>query len=271
MPFNQFSTWQLAGDLMPSHTKEQTLATAFLRVGKRTTENGAHRRGIPRRVRRRSRQHRRHRLSRHDRGLRAVPRSQIRPDQPEGLLLADRVLQQHRRARLLRARAAPASRRVRRCAGPTRRPTPGWPQADAGSVSRNARSSRRARPPLAMPRRASTRSSRRRPISRPRFNDRWHGDWSPIIRSSRRRRSPMTSCRSRSLGIAVPRRRRLLRRPAPAIRPPLGPRLPTRPHPKGRRLRRWRPADQPAAKPAADPRAAPADKVAPGAMPQRHR
>jgi hypothetical protein len=41
MPFDQFATWQLAGDLMPSHTKEQLLATAFLRVGKRSTENGA--------------------------------------------------------------------------------------------------------------------------------------------------------------------------------------------------------------------------------------
>jgi hypothetical protein len=41
MPFDQFGTWQLAGDLMPSHSKEQRLATAFLRVGKRTTENGA--------------------------------------------------------------------------------------------------------------------------------------------------------------------------------------------------------------------------------------
>ena len=41
MPFDQFATWQLAGDLLPSHTKEQLLATAFLRVGKRTTENGA--------------------------------------------------------------------------------------------------------------------------------------------------------------------------------------------------------------------------------------
>jgi mono/diheme cytochrome c family protein len=45
MPFDQFGTWQLAGDLLPSRTaaqqKEQTLATAFLRVGKRTTENGA--------------------------------------------------------------------------------------------------------------------------------------------------------------------------------------------------------------------------------------
>ncbi len=41
MPFDQFSTWQLAGDLLPGATKEQKLATAFLRVGKRTTENGA--------------------------------------------------------------------------------------------------------------------------------------------------------------------------------------------------------------------------------------
>jgi hypothetical protein len=41
MPFDEFGTWQLAGDLMPSHTKEQKLATAFMRVGKRTTENGA--------------------------------------------------------------------------------------------------------------------------------------------------------------------------------------------------------------------------------------
>ncbi len=41
MPFDQFSTLQIAGDLMPDATKEQKLATAFLRVGKRTTENGA--------------------------------------------------------------------------------------------------------------------------------------------------------------------------------------------------------------------------------------
>jgi mono/diheme cytochrome c family protein len=41
MPFDQFSTWQLAGDLLPNPTKDQRLATAFLRVGQRTTENGA--------------------------------------------------------------------------------------------------------------------------------------------------------------------------------------------------------------------------------------
>ncbi len=41
LPFDRFATWQIAGDLLPSHTREQVLATAFLRVGKRTSENGA--------------------------------------------------------------------------------------------------------------------------------------------------------------------------------------------------------------------------------------
>jgi hypothetical protein len=40
-PFDEFGTWQLAGDLLPNATREQILATAYLRVGKRTTENGA--------------------------------------------------------------------------------------------------------------------------------------------------------------------------------------------------------------------------------------
>ena len=41
MRFDEFATWQLAGDLLPNATREQKLATAFLRVGPRTTENGA--------------------------------------------------------------------------------------------------------------------------------------------------------------------------------------------------------------------------------------
>ena len=41
MPFNDFATWQLAGDLLPNASKEQKLATAFLRVGKRSNEGGA--------------------------------------------------------------------------------------------------------------------------------------------------------------------------------------------------------------------------------------
>ena len=51
MPFDQFSTWQLAGDLLAHGTtptthpeglaREQTLATAFLRLNRRNSENGA--------------------------------------------------------------------------------------------------------------------------------------------------------------------------------------------------------------------------------------
>ncbi len=41
LPFDEFGTWQLAGDLLPDPGEEQILATAFLRVGKRSTENGA--------------------------------------------------------------------------------------------------------------------------------------------------------------------------------------------------------------------------------------
>ena len=40
MPFDEFSRWQLAGDLMPDATRDQKLATAFGRLGQRSTENG---------------------------------------------------------------------------------------------------------------------------------------------------------------------------------------------------------------------------------------
>jgi hypothetical protein len=40
MPYDQFITWQLAGDLMPHATKEQLLATAFNRNHKITEEGG---------------------------------------------------------------------------------------------------------------------------------------------------------------------------------------------------------------------------------------
>ena len=104
MPFDQFATWQLAGDLLPNATKEQKLATAFLRVGKRTTENGA----IDEEYRVEYAVDRANTIGTgflgHDRRLRALPRPQVRPDSDQGLLLADRLLQQHRRARVLRAR-----------------------------------------------------------------------------------------------------------------------------------------------------------------------
>lgn len=40
MPYDEFLTWQLAGDLLPEATKEQVLATAFLRNHKYTEEGG---------------------------------------------------------------------------------------------------------------------------------------------------------------------------------------------------------------------------------------
>jgi hypothetical protein len=40
MPYDQFLTWQLAGDMLPNATREQILATAFLRNHKYTEEGG---------------------------------------------------------------------------------------------------------------------------------------------------------------------------------------------------------------------------------------
>ncbi len=40
MPYNQFLTWQIAGDMLPNASKEEILATAFLRNHKYTEEGG---------------------------------------------------------------------------------------------------------------------------------------------------------------------------------------------------------------------------------------
>ena len=40
LPYDQFLTWQLAGDMLPNATKEQVLATAFFRNHKYTEEGG---------------------------------------------------------------------------------------------------------------------------------------------------------------------------------------------------------------------------------------
>lgn len=41
MPYDQFITWQLAGDLLPNATSEQILATAFNRIHRQTNEGGS--------------------------------------------------------------------------------------------------------------------------------------------------------------------------------------------------------------------------------------
>ena len=111
-PFDEFGTWQLAGDLLPDATREQVLATAYL------ARRQAHDRERRDRCRVQSRVHGRAHgqrargrvLGAHGR-LRALPRPQIRPDQADRLLLARRILQQQRRARCLRAGVQRHSRR----------------------------------------------------------------------------------------------------------------------------------------------------------------
>lgn len=41
LPFDQFATWQIAGDLLPEATREQKLATAFQRLHRQTNEGGS--------------------------------------------------------------------------------------------------------------------------------------------------------------------------------------------------------------------------------------
>jgi hypothetical protein len=40
LPYDQFVTWQLAGDKLPQATREQVTATMFLKAGKKSTEGG---------------------------------------------------------------------------------------------------------------------------------------------------------------------------------------------------------------------------------------
>ena len=41
LPYDKFVTWQLAGDQLPNASREQILATGFIRAGKKDTEGGA--------------------------------------------------------------------------------------------------------------------------------------------------------------------------------------------------------------------------------------
>ena len=41
LPYDQFLTWQLAGDLLPDATREQRIATAFNRLHRQTNEGGS--------------------------------------------------------------------------------------------------------------------------------------------------------------------------------------------------------------------------------------
>ena len=103
MPFDQFTIEQIAGDLLPNATiaaKDRDRLSSQSHAQRRRRP---HRRGVARRLRRRSRRYDRHRLARPDGRLRALPRSQVRSDFAEGVLSALRLLQQHRRGRRRRS------------------------------------------------------------------------------------------------------------------------------------------------------------------------
>ena len=92
LPYDQFATWQIAGDLLPDATRDQQLATAFQRLHRQTNEGGSVE------EMRRSVADRTHTFAtlRHDHGVRALPRPQVRPGHAEGVLRAFGVLRQRR-------------------------------------------------------------------------------------------------------------------------------------------------------------------------------
>ena len=107
---------------MPAHTRGADARHGVPARRQAHDRERRDRRGVSRRVRRRSHQHRRDRVPRADGRLRALPRSQVRPDQSEGFLLADRASSTAPTSPASTRRAAAASRPGRRCRGRTRRP-----------------------------------------------------------------------------------------------------------------------------------------------------
>ncbi len=96
LPYDQFITWQVAGDLLDRPTRPQRLATAFNRLHRMTNEGGS----IAEEYRNEYVSDRVHTFGTAFMGLTlectALPRPQVRSHHDQGLLRAGSVLQQHR-------------------------------------------------------------------------------------------------------------------------------------------------------------------------------
>ena len=115
LPYDQFITWQLAGDLLAAAHPIAGPGHGLQPPPPPDQRGGQHRGGVPRRVRRRPDQHLRDRVPRADPRVRPLPQPQIRSDHPERVLSTLRLLQQHRRVGAVLALHRRRSRRRRCC------------------------------------------------------------------------------------------------------------------------------------------------------------
>ena len=114
MPFDQFTIEQIAGDLLPNADARSEDRHRLQSQPSQQRRRRHHPRGVPRRIRRRSRRDHGHRLARPDGGLRPLPRSQVRSDPQKDFYRLFAYLQQRSRKRAGLSTTATTSRTSRR-------------------------------------------------------------------------------------------------------------------------------------------------------------